>query len=196
VQITGGISRAQVHLMRAESDVILVGIGTVETDDPELNCRLPGLEDRAPVRIVMSANLDLPLGAKLWRSSSVTPIWVFSASEAAQGQRAALTEKGVEVFPVYAEGGRVNLSETMQILARRGITRLLVEGGPTIWRAFADAGLVDEAVLFRAGETEAAKALSGPVPETILSSFLPSRPMRLAATRRIGDDHMHVFRRI
>ncbi len=90
----------------------------------------------------------------------------------------------------------MSLHETMQILAGRGITRLLVEGGPTVWRHFAEAGLVDEAVMFRAGAPAANEALPGPAPEEILSRFLPTRPMTLAATRRIGDDHMHVFRRI
>src|SRR6185312_7943024 len=63
--ITGGISRRQVHVMRAEADAILVGIGTALADDPELTCRLPGLSERSPVRVVLDRQLRLPPGAKL-----------------------------------------------------------------------------------------------------------------------------------
>jgi diaminohydroxyphosphoribosylaminopyrimidine deaminase/5-amino-6-(5-phosphoribosylamino)uracil reductase len=97
---------------------------------------------------------------------------------------------------VSAEGGGVSLSETMQFLAGRGITRLLVEGGATVWRHFAEAGLVDEAVVFRAGMPQDAQAPTAASLAQVLSRFLPKAAMTLAATRRIGDDHMHIFRRI
>ena len=97
---------------------------------------------------------------------------------------------------VSAEGGGVSLAETMEFLAGRGITRLLVEGGPTVWRHFAQAGLVDEAVMFRAGKPEEAQGTMTPSLEQVLSRFIPNAAMTLAATRRIGDDHMHIFRRI
>ncbi|MDN5927797.1 MAG: bifunctional diaminohydroxyphosphoribosylaminopyrimidine deaminase/5-amino-6-(5-phosphoribosylamino)uracil reductase RibD, partial [Hyphomicrobiales bacterium] len=69
IAITGDISRRQVHLMRAEADAILVGIGTALTDDPELTCRLPGLETRSPVRIVLDARAQLPVAAKMVRQA-------------------------------------------------------------------------------------------------------------------------------
>jgi len=193
--VTGETARAQGHLLRAETDAILIGAATLADDDPELTCRLPGLEDRSPVRIVLSSGLDLPLGAKLWRSAAAGSIWVFCASGVDPARRAALAGSGAEVLPVSAHGGGVSLNDAMRILAERGITRLLVEGGPQVWRSFAAAGLVDEAVMFRAGAKEK-EATPIPAPEEILSTFLPSRPMRLAATRRIGDDRMHIFRRI
>jgi diaminohydroxyphosphoribosylaminopyrimidine deaminase/5-amino-6-(5-phosphoribosylamino)uracil reductase len=84
----------------------------------------------------------------------------------------------------------------MEFLAGRGITRLLVEGGPTVWRHFAAEGLVDEAVMFRAGRSQEAQGPTAPSLEQVLSRFLPKAAMTLAATRRIGDDHMHIFRRI
>jgi diaminohydroxyphosphoribosylaminopyrimidine deaminase/5-amino-6-(5-phosphoribosylamino)uracil reductase len=97
---------------------------------------------------------------------------------------------------VSAESGGASLSETMELLAGRGITRLLVEGGPAVWRHFAEAGLVDEAVVFRAGMPQDAQAPMTPSLEQVLSRFLPNAAMTLAVTRRIGDDHMHIFRRI
>jgi diaminohydroxyphosphoribosylaminopyrimidine deaminase/5-amino-6-(5-phosphoribosylamino)uracil reductase len=97
---------------------------------------------------------------------------------------------------VASDDGGVSLEETMRMLAERGITRLLVEGGPTVWRRFAAAGLVDEAVMFRAGTADATPDRNAQTLEDTLSRFLPTPTMTLAVTRRIGDDHMHIFRRI
>lgn len=193
--VTGKAARARGHLLRAEADAILIGAATLADDDPELTCRLPGLEDRTPVRIVLSTSLDVPLGARLWRSAAETPIWVFSTSAADPARRDALAARGVEVISV-PEGARgVSLPETMGVLAERGITRLLVEGGPAVWRGVAEAGLVDEAVLFCAGTPGATPDRAAHPAGEALSRFLPTPGMTLAATRRIGDDHMHVFHR-
>jgi diaminohydroxyphosphoribosylaminopyrimidine deaminase/5-amino-6-(5-phosphoribosylamino)uracil reductase len=90
----------------------------------------------------------------------------------------------------------------METLAARGITRLLVEGGPAVWRAFSQAGLVHEAIVFQAGAIEPVSYPEGqtPIPEgqtprERLERFLPNSMMSLADTRRIGDDSMQVWRR-
>jgi diaminohydroxyphosphoribosylaminopyrimidine deaminase/5-amino-6-(5-phosphoribosylamino)uracil reductase len=194
--VTGVAARARGQLLRAETDAILVGAATLADDDPELTCRLPGLEDRSPVRIVLSSRLDLPLEAKLWRSAAASPIWIFCTEGADRRQHAALSGLGVDVMTVASGDGGVSLEETMRMLAERGITRLLVEGGPTVWRRFAAAGLVDEAVMFRAGTADATPDRNAQTLEDTLSRFLPTPTMTLAVTRRIGDDHMHIFRRI
>src|SRR5690606_39006433 len=74
VAITGSVSRGQVHVLRAQTDAILVGIGTALADDPELTCRLPGLETRSPVRIVLDPRLELPAGSKLARTAQKVPV--------------------------------------------------------------------------------------------------------------------------
>ena len=79
VAITGPVSRGQVHVLRAETDAILVGIGTVLADDPELTCRLPGLETRSPVRIVLDPRLELPPGSKLARTAKNVPVIVVTS---------------------------------------------------------------------------------------------------------------------
>ena len=76
VSITGSVSRSQVHMMRAESDAILVGIGTVLADDPQLTCRLPGLESRSPTRIILDSRLRLPMDSALVKSANTVPVWV------------------------------------------------------------------------------------------------------------------------
>lgn len=79
VSITGPEARAQVHRLRAEADAILVGIGTVLSDDPELTVRVPGLEKRSPIRIVLDRRLELPLTSKLVQTARDVPVIVVAA---------------------------------------------------------------------------------------------------------------------
>lgn len=76
VRISGAVARAQVQILRAETDAILVGIGTAVADDPQLTVRIPGLEERSPIRIVLDRRLDLPLDSKLVRTARDVPLIV------------------------------------------------------------------------------------------------------------------------
>src|SRR6201991_3349656 len=82
VAITGESAKARVHLLRAQCDAILVGIGTVTADDPLLTCRLPGMEARSPVRLVLDRALRIPGASKLVHSARATPLWVMSSETA------------------------------------------------------------------------------------------------------------------
>ncbi|MGN6467234.1 MAG: bifunctional diaminohydroxyphosphoribosylaminopyrimidine deaminase/5-amino-6-(5-phosphoribosylamino)uracil reductase RibD, partial [Rhizobiaceae bacterium] len=94
VAISGEISRRQVHAMRAETDAILIGIGTALADDPELTCRLPGLEARSPVRIVIDPAARLPLDAKLVQRAREVPVWLASAASCDRVRKAELESAG------------------------------------------------------------------------------------------------------
>ncbi|HEY1638157.1 MAG TPA: bifunctional diaminohydroxyphosphoribosylaminopyrimidine deaminase/5-amino-6-(5-phosphoribosylamino)uracil reductase RibD [Rhizomicrobium sp.] len=145
--ITGEDSRRFAHLLRAKHDAILIGIGTAIADDPELSCRLPGLEDRSPVRIVLDTHLRLPQDARLVQTAHTIPTLVFTTSERGSGLR----ELGVEVLRVLAdERGRPALRAVLGVLAGRGCTRLLVEGGAAVWSAFLRENLVDRLEVFTA----------------------------------------------
>src|SRR5580704_8800608 len=83
VAITGEEVRARVHLLRAENDAIMVGIGTALADDPQLTCRLPGMAKRSPVRVIADSALRLPVQSQLAQSARDTPVWAICASGAA-----------------------------------------------------------------------------------------------------------------
>jgi diaminohydroxyphosphoribosylaminopyrimidine deaminase/5-amino-6-(5-phosphoribosylamino)uracil reductase len=188
--VTEAHARAVGQRLRAEADAILVGARTVRDDDPELTCRLPGLASRSPVRVILSRNLDLPLAAKLVLSARPVAVLAICGAGADASRRAALQDLGVEVTEVGEADGGLSAGAVMETLAARGITRLLVEGGPSVWRSFAAAGLVDEAIVFRAGH-----ATEGANPSDVVRQLLPGAALNLAGARRIGDDTMTVFRR-
>lgn len=150
--ITGPDSRARGHLLRANHDAILVGIGTVLADDPELTCRLPGLETANPVRVVLDSALRLPVTSRLAQgAASVAPTWVVTLAGADAGRAATLEALGVRVLRVDAdETGRLPVAGALTALAGQGLTRLLVEGGPSAATSFLKAGLVDQVEWFRA----------------------------------------------
>ena len=163
--ITGPAARAEGHRLRLRHDAILVGSGTALADDPMLTCRLPGLENRSPVRVVLDRRLRLPLGSWLVRSAAVQPLWLFTTATASEGA-AQLAAAGVALFSLPEADEATQLHVMLEILARRGITRLLVEGGSAIATSFLRAGLVDriyhlDAPLLIGGDGAAAVGLLG-----------------------------------
>lgn len=148
--ITGEEARARAHHLRASHDAIMIGSGTALADDPQLTCRLPGLEHRSPVRIVVDGRLRLPASSCLARTAREIPTWVITCAEADAKRRNALERCGVEVLTVAAAEGHVDLSAAMATLGARGLTRVLVEGGGTLAAALLRARLVDRLVWFQA----------------------------------------------
>src|SRR5262245_58546474 len=145
--ITGEAARQRVFQMRAMSDAILVGIGTVLADDPQLTCRLPGMFERSPVRVVLDEQLNLPLAMSVVATVRETPTWVFTSRKPSAIAEEILQQKGCKVFRVDDSRGRLDLQQVLKTLADQGITRLMVEGGPIVAASFVDADLVDEALL-------------------------------------------------
>lgn len=190
--ITGEASRARVHMLRATHDAVLTGIGTVLADDPDLTCRLPGMAARSPVRVVLDAGLRLPPDARMLANLTVAPVWVIAGEAAPAEAERRLNERGVEVMRVGGLGGRLDLAEVARLLAVRGITRLMVEAGPTMAASFLEAGLVDEACLFEAPTllgAEAIDALEG-LPLSAFDTYLTQ-----VETERHGADRLRILRR-
>lgn len=193
VWVTGPEARAHCHLLRAKTDAILVGSGTVADDDPELTCRLPGLTDRSPVRVVMaSRSLPAP-SSRLARTARDTPVWIACPAGTDPVALAALVDLGCRILPVVAVDGRPWLPAVCEALVAEGITRLLVEGGPTLWRAFASSGFADEVLCYRAlagSLADAAQAAHDDV-----AALKPAQTFGLVDSRQIGSDGLFVFHR-
>lgn len=195
VAITGPVARGQVQFLRAESDAILVGIGTALADDPELTCRLPGLQDRSPIRIVLDQDLRLPLYSKLALTAREVPVidvagepprFDDAADRSFLARREALDEAGVEVLQCDPR----NVAALLAALASRGISSLLVEGGATVARSFLDAGFVDRIHLYSGAGPIGENGIASPlVPGAVPPGFALRRTMRL------GNDLLEEYER-
>lgn len=190
VAITGGAVRERVHLLRAQNDAIMVGIGTVLADDPMLTCRLPGLEKNSPMRVVADSMLRLPLASHLVQTARRTPVWVIAGLRAPASAADALRSHGVEVLQGEEQGGRLDLAAVLKRLAKRGITRLMVEGGPTLAAALLAADLVDEAVLFHSGKVVGADGVAALGAEA--QAHL-ARHLDRVRSEAVGSDRAEIF---
>jgi diaminohydroxyphosphoribosylaminopyrimidine deaminase / 5-amino-6-(5-phosphoribosylamino)uracil reductase len=149
--ITSPAARERAHLLRATHDAVLVGTGTALADDPRLTCRLPGLEDRSPVRVVLDRRLQLPATLGLFTEAAKVPTWVVTLSSSDPTRRTALAAQGVKIIADEPDVmGNIDLATLLRRLGDEGLTRLLVEGGGTLAAALLGAGLVDRLIWMRA----------------------------------------------
>ncbi|MBF0460169.1 MAG: bifunctional diaminohydroxyphosphoribosylaminopyrimidine deaminase/5-amino-6-(5-phosphoribosylamino)uracil reductase RibD [Magnetococcales bacterium] len=152
--ITGPLARQAVHRLRARHDGVLVGIGTVLADNPQLNCRLRGGRD--PIRLVVDSTLKMPLEAAILTASRTAGIWIATTEHAPAARRRALAQKvgerhdGQILLCRATPSGRVDLADLMAQLGQRGILSVLAESGATLSAALWEAGLVDRLALFLA----------------------------------------------
>lgn len=145
--ITGEEARTFGHLLRARHDAILIGIETALADDPALTCRTPGLEDRSPLRIILDTRLRLNEWSQLVQTAAEIPTLVFTTA-APNGPLAASAAEIVQVARDVR--GRPDIGAVLAELAKRGITRVLVEGGAGVHASFLDRRLADKLEIFTA----------------------------------------------
>jgi diaminohydroxyphosphoribosylaminopyrimidine deaminase/5-amino-6-(5-phosphoribosylamino)uracil reductase len=185
--ITGIAARKLVHQLRARSDAILTGSGTVLADNPSLTARTGSAHGHTPLRIVLDPSLRVPLHAKVLRDRKAPTLIVTTAAGAA-ANRAALQKIGAEVLVLPARHGRIQWRALLSELGRRGIASLMIEGGAEVNASALRKGIVDRVLFFLAprmmGGRDAVGAIGGLSPAR-LSDVLKLKRM---AVMRIGPD--------
>ncbi|MGB7119012.1 MAG: bifunctional diaminohydroxyphosphoribosylaminopyrimidine deaminase/5-amino-6-(5-phosphoribosylamino)uracil reductase RibD [Bradyrhizobium sp.] len=194
VAISSEAAKARMHLLRAQCDAILVGTGTVLSDDPLLTCRLPGMEARSPVRVVLDRALRIPATSRLVHSARSTPLWVVTSNLAEAPAVAMLGAAGAQVIRVASTPAGLDLSEVLHALAERGITRLLVEGGARVASSVVAADLVDEFWLLRGRDTIGTDGVAA-LDALPLTAITQSSAFRVRASESLGTDTLTVYER-
>ncbi|XKE95039.1 bifunctional diaminohydroxyphosphoribosylaminopyrimidine deaminase/5-amino-6-(5-phosphoribosylamino)uracil reductase RibD [Metaplanococcus flavidus] len=142
--ITSEDARRDVHELRSEHMAILVGVGTVIEDDPELTARIPN--GRNPIRVILDSFLRLPLDAKV-AVDGAAETWIFTSRTYDRSKKEQLEHFGIRIFETSGET-RTDVNDMMRILGENGISSLFIEGGGTVNSAFLENGLIDKVVLY------------------------------------------------
>jgi diaminohydroxyphosphoribosylaminopyrimidine deaminase/5-amino-6-(5-phosphoribosylamino)uracil reductase len=192
--ITSPPSLEAVQAMRAESDAIMVGIGTALVDDPRLNVRLPGMASRSPTRIILDSMARLPVESKLVQSARDLPLIVLIGPDAPEERRDHLAESGVRLIEVPGENGKIDLEKALAALGAEGFTRVLAEGGSEVAGSLVLNDLLDEIIIFRAPVVvgpDGVRALAG----SALSAIERSPRYLPADSAHVGADQMQRYYR-
>lgn len=194
VAITGTVAQDRVHLLRAQCDAVLVGIGTALADDPLLTCRLPGMAQRSPRRVVLNSFLRLPPASRLAKSARQTELWVMASPSAEAAKAMLLGAEGAHVIRSPVADAGLRPDAVLQELSRRGVTRLLVEGGARVAASLLAAALVDEVWLLRGPGAIGAGGIPA-LHDLPLQAITQSPAFRVRATETLGTDILTIYDR-
>lgn len=186
--ITGPDARRYVHGLRLTHDAVMVGAGTARADDPDLTARDIGATHQ-PVRILLDRTLSHSPDSRLGRSAQAHPVWILHADTAPAEACTAWAATGAQLLPCPTENNHLNLTAALRLLAERGLTRILCEGGGTLAAALLKAQLIDDLIQMTAGKligSEGTPAL-GPLG---LDHLAEAPGFRLLDHRRLGPDHL------
>jgi diaminohydroxyphosphoribosylaminopyrimidine deaminase/5-amino-6-(5-phosphoribosylamino)uracil reductase len=197
VAISGEAAKARVHLLRAQCDAILVGIGTVLADDPLLTCRLPGMEPQSPVRVVLDRSLRIPGTSRLVHSARETPLWVMTSNLSEAPAAMKLGAAGAHVIRVATTTTPppgLDLAGVLHALSEKGITRLLVEGGARVASSFVAAGMVDEVWLLRGPDAVGTDGIAA-LDALPLTAITQSPAFKRSASETLQEDTLTIYER-
>jgi diaminohydroxyphosphoribosylaminopyrimidine deaminase / 5-amino-6-(5-phosphoribosylamino)uracil reductase len=186
--ITGRAARRAAHALRGRHDAVMVGVGTVMADDPELTCRLPGYRPNRLVRVVADSHLRTPLSATLVATAGETPTWMLIRNGADPERRDAFTELGIRLVEVAGAEVGVDPTQALWALGDAGLTRVLVEGGAQLAASLLRADLVDRIAWFHAPAVMGADAW--PAVQAFGIEQLDAMPRFARAAQTLLDEDM------
>jgi diaminohydroxyphosphoribosylaminopyrimidine deaminase / 5-amino-6-(5-phosphoribosylamino)uracil reductase len=186
--LTGEAARGLGHRLRHRVDAIVVGIGTVLADDPQLTTRRPGGRGKDPIRIVLDSRLRLPLTARMLKLDSEAPTWVATTSQAPPETIRALTARGAQVLVLPADADRVSLPALLAELGARQVQSLLVEGGAETLGTFFDQRLVNRFYFFYAPKILGGQQAPGMVGGQGIVHLGEAHIAKNLSVRRVGGD--------
>jgi len=183
--VTGPGARRDAHRMRSWSGAVVVGVGTVVADNPQLTCRLRGHAGSQPLRVVLDSTARTPLDAAVLDGTAPTLIAV--SPKATDEAVAALRARGADVLSFPLCDGRVDPAAVLGELGRRQVTDVLVEGGPSVSGDFAGRGLLDRYVFYLAPKMLGHLGLNA-VAGLVVTNISEARELTITGVHRVGAD--------
>lgn len=187
--ISGLPARRLTHKLRAECDAVLVGVNTVLEDDPSLTVRL--VKGKNPARIVIDRRLRVPPRARVIRSAGRVRTIIITTPGAPKAKLEKLRRRKVEflIAPV-SMGGNIDIKRIIRILYRKGIRRILVEGGSKVNRSFLKAGLADRVVAVISPKILGSGLNS--VADLGIRNIKAAVKLRPRSVKRLGNDIVYI----
>ena len=193
--ITGPEARRAGHLFRARHDAVMVGSGTVVADDPTLTSRLPGVENKSRPRIVMDGRLRLGLESKLVKTIPDAPLWIVTSNNRDAKSVEDLAHRGAQVIEIPAdENGHPNIHTAVTQLGKRGLTRILVEGGGQLVSSLLEAEYIDQIAWFRAPSIMGEEGIPS-VGKLNIKKISELSEFKRISSRNIGEDCLDILDR-
>ena len=188
--ITGEKARLKVHQLRDVYDSIMVGIGTVLKDDPQLNTRLPGNEGHDPVRVIIDSQLDIPVTSKIATTSKHQRSLVFCKDNPDHDRQQQLRSLGMEICPIASQGELIPLDQVLVELGKMGLCSVLVEGGGEINASLLEYDLIDKVYWFIAPKMVGGKQAPSPIGGRGIPWMKDARTLESVDIDQIGEDFL------
>ncbi|MHB8511370.1 MAG: bifunctional diaminohydroxyphosphoribosylaminopyrimidine deaminase/5-amino-6-(5-phosphoribosylamino)uracil reductase RibD [Actinomycetota bacterium] len=183
--ITGPTARRDAHRLRSSVDAVMVGVGTIVRDDPLLTVRLRGYKSPQPLRVVLDSAGRIPLDAKVLNRDA--PTVVFVTDKAPEDSVAAIEHKGAQVIMAPARDGHIDLESVLKELGARGLTEVLLEGGPGVLGDAVEQSLVDRYVVYLAPKLLGSSGLPA-ISGFVIPTIGEARELVISSVRHVGAD--------
>ena len=184
--LTGKKSIEFVHKLRSEYDAVLVGAGTIKTDNPLLTVR--NVKGRNPFRIIIDGKLSIPINSKVIECPDPQKTIIITSNKSNERKIKQLSTKGIKLFKLKAStNNRIGLNSVMRLLAKQKITSVLVEGGSEIFTQFLTKNLFDEIIVLQTPKI-LGKGISA-------FNVKKLKRIKLSEAEKIGEDIKLVYRK-
>lgn len=188
--ITGNKAREYAHLLRAKNDAILVGANTVKKDDPMLDCRIAGMENHSPKRIIVSDKLDIDVNSKIIKSAKLIPTYIATSNHDYQ----KFLDCGIKMILCKEDkiNGGFDLVDLVKKIGDLGINNLLIEGGNSITTRFLQENLVHRLIWIRNSSIIGNDGIAG-IGDLKFDQIDKAKKFSKIAIRELGDDILTIY---